>query len=100
MTGRALESLAGKLMHWSQINDYSKALVYNSLIYIFNNIRNEIINKSDIIILPLSVINDLKFWLEFVDHLNNVPMHYILRQPSINIYAATVASSFGRGYIF
>ncbi len=86
-------------MHWSQLNNCTKSLVYNSLHYILQNIRTGSISKSDILLLPLSVIYDLKFWLHYADQIKSVPFDYILNQPSVTIYAATDASSKAGGYI-
>lgn len=99
ITGRALESITGKIMHWSQLNKCTKALVYNSIAHIHNNIRNGKIRKNQLIILPLSIINDLKYWLYFAKYLKNVPLTHILNNPTINIYAATDACEQGAGFV-
>ncbi len=53
----------------------------------------------DGIILPISVINDLRFWLKWIDNIKIVSMYTILNNPSINVFAATDACEEGAGYV-
>ncbi len=77
-SGRALESATGKIMHWAQFNPSTKVLVYNSIVYIHNNIRNGNIRKSDYLIVPLSIINAFKYWVKYADYVRSVPISWIL----------------------
>ncbi len=99
ISARAFESLAGKIMHWAQVNSCTKPLVFNSLWIIYKNIRNGLIKKTQVLILPLFIIADLHYFLKFISCLIDVPMNFIINNPSINIYAATDASSTAGGYV-
>ena len=98
ISGRALESLCGKIMHWSQLYKPAKPLCYNMLGFIYQNIRQDKNLKLRWFILPESVITDLKFWLRYIDILQEVKMARILYTPSIQINGSSDASNFGAGY--
>ena len=93
ISGKALEKICGKIMHWSQLTQPAKPLCYNMLNHIFKNIRSGKIKKTDWVVLPLSVIDDLKFWRQYADFIRSVPMTEILQITSFTISAATDASS-------
>ena len=98
ISGRALESLCGKLMHWSQLYKPAKPLCYNMLGFIYQNIRKNKNLKRKWFRIPDSIIMDLKFWLKYIDILKEVKMERILYIPSIQINGTSDASSFGAGY--
>ena len=98
ISGRALESLCGKIMHWSQLYKPSKPLCYNMLGFIYQNIRKNKNLKRRWFELPDSIIMDLKFWLKYIDILQEVKMERILYTPSIQINGTSDASNFGAGY--
>lgn len=61
ITGEALDKLCGKMMSYSQLNEYVKSLCYNMFGYIYDNFKTNLLSKNTIVALPLSIINDLKF---------------------------------------
>ena len=99
ITGSALDKLAGKMMNYSQLNVYAKALCYNLMGYIYDNFRTKIYSKNTIIALPLSIINDLKFWKKYALTIKTVPISYILNTPKINISGSSDACKNGAGFI-
>ena len=100
ITGRALESSCGKIMHWSQLYKPSKPLCYNMLGFMHQNMRKNENLKRKWFNLPDSIIMDLKFWLKYVDMLKEVKMERILYTPSIQTNGTSDASNFGAGYCF
>ena len=98
ITGRALESLCGKIMHWSQLYRPAKPLCYNMLGFIFKNIREDKRLKLRWFKLPNIIINDLRFWLKYIDLIHEVEMIRIIKTPSIQIIGSSDASKFAAGY--
>ncbi len=99
VSGAFLNKLVGKMMNYSQLNSYAKALCFNLMGYIYDNFRTEILSKTDFIVLPLSIINDLKFWRYYAINIQSVPISYILNIPSIDIYGSSDASNDGAGFL-
>ena len=98
-TARALESVCGKIMHWTQLQKAAKPLCYSLIHHIQQYVRSAKVRKTDILALPIRIINDLKMWLHFCDFLQSVPFQYIAGTPSIDVYAATDASSTAGGMV-
>ena len=99
ITGRALESLCGKLMHWSQLRKASKALLINTVSFIHDQLRDTTRYKTRWFNLPPSVIKDFKFWLSFSKLIRTVPMEDIIASPSIEMIGSSDASDFGAGFV-
>lgn len=100
ISGKALDSLCGRIMHWSQLFKPLKIMCYNMISYIHDNFRNNTYNKNHFYVLPISVLLDLKYWLKFSEYAKSVTMDSILNAPSFTLCASTDASSNGGGYIF
>ena len=98
-TVRALESLVGKLMHWCQLHKSAKALCYNSIHFIYEWIRSKNVPKTHYVFIPLSIVQDFKYWLEFIRHLPPIPFTTLLHQPQTTIYGSTDASDTHGGVI-
>ncbi len=99
ITGAALESLCGTIMHWAQLKQPTKALCWNLLRFIYVNIRSGKYPKNHNFILPLSILNDLKYWYFYADQILKVPMSEILMSHKISISASTDASSSHGGFV-
>ena len=99
ISGSALERLCGKIMSYAQLNEYSKPLCFHMITYIYNNIRCGYYSKTDVFILPLSIIYDLMFWKEYIINIKTVPINYILKTPIINITGSSDACNNGAGFI-
>ncbi len=67
--------------------------------YITFNLRSELYSKYDILLLPLDIIKDLKFWFIYIDLVSNIPILNILHKPKITIYASSDASQNFGGWI-
>lgn len=98
ITGRALENLCGKIMHWSQLSTPAKSLCYNMLGFIHRHIRKNKKCRLQWFILPEFIIDDLKFWLKYSDLIKESPMSWIVRQPSIQLVGSSDACHFGAGF--
>ena len=98
ISGRALEALCGKIMHWSQLYKPAKPLCYNMLGFIFKNIRHDKKLKLKWFKLPKIIIKDLHFWLKYLDLIEEVDMIRIIQTPSIQIMGSSDASNFGAGF--
>ncbi len=98
-TGRALESICGKMMHWSQLRKPAKVLCYRLLRLIHKEIRSNPKLKNKILWIPDPIIIDLKFWLQYANYMRKVTMHSVIHQPSITITGATDASNIGGGFV-
>ena len=99
ISGRALENLCGKLMHWSQLRGASKSLLINTVIFIHQRLRKVDNYKTTWFYLPDSIIRDLKFWLSFSKIIKTVPMEDIIRTPSVQIIGASDACDYGGGFV-
>ena len=98
ITGRALETLSGRIMHWSQLYKPAKSLCWNMVAYIHKNLRVNKHYRTLIFELPDCIINDLKFWLRYVDQIKAVPMESIINEPSIEIIGSSDACDLGAGF--
>ena len=92
VTKRALESIAGKMMHWAQLNRASKSLCYNTIHWIIKWIRDSPLPATAWLFLPIRLVNDFKFWLRYLDRIQTVPIVTIIEQPTTKLYAETDAS--------
>lgn len=98
ITGRALEKLCGRIMHWALLSKPSKSLCYNSLYYILNKIREKKANKKWFK-LPEYLIKDLLFWLTVCDYIKEVNIESIIKNPRTDIYGSSDASNKGGGFV-
>ena len=99
ITGRALETLSGKIMHWSQLYKPAKSLCYNMVSFIHKTLRKHKHYRTLIFRLPDCVINDLKFWLKYVNLIKDVPMYSIIKEPSIEMIGSSDACNTGGGFV-
>ena len=98
ITGRALETLTGQIMHWSQLYKPAKSLCYNLVSFIHKKIRARKSYRTECFRLPSCVIQDLKFWQKYVNLLKSVSMESIIREPAIQIVGASDACNSGGGF--
>ena len=98
ITGRALESLCGKIMHWSQLYKPAKALCYNMVSYLHKLLRAQSNYKMKVYPIPECIRNDLIFWLKYMDLIKEVSMESIIRPPSIVVMGTSDACDFGAGF--
>jgi len=98
ITGRALEALCGKIMHWSQLYKPAKALCYNMIYYLHTTLRNKRDYKTLCFRVPDCVILDLKFWIKYLNLIQEVTMRSLLRQPSMSIIGTSDACDEGAGF--
>ncbi len=98
-TGEALDSMAGKIMHWAQLRKQAKILCYRLQALIREAIRKDPKLKSQIFFITLNIIRDLKFWVKYMIYMYKIPMSSVLYTPSITITAASDAADEGAGYV-
>ena len=98
ITGRAMDTLCGKIMHWSQLFKPAKALCYNMISYSYRKVRIRLGYKTECFILPPCIVQDLKFWLQYTHLIKSVPMTRVLNLPMIQIYGASDACEYGGGF--
>ena len=98
ITGRALEKLCGKIMHWSQLYKPAKSLCYNMITHLHKHIRIQKHYRTLCWILPDCIIKDLKFWLKYIELIREVPMKSIIREPSIQVIGSSDACDEGAGF--
>ena len=98
-TGRALESICGKMMHWSQFRKQTKVLCHRIMKQIHMKIRNKPRYKRSVFVIQPAVIKDFTFWLRTSSMMTQIPMTSVIHQPSISIVAATDACNKGGGFI-
>ncbi len=98
-TGKALESICGKLMHWSQLRKQAKVLCYRLMRAIHEYIRSDNRLKYAIFYVHDKIIRDFRFWLKYATFMRRVSMQSVLEQPSITITGATDACNEGGGFI-
>ena len=101
-TGEALESLAGKIMHWAQLKRQAKALCNRGMKRIYRLLRKEkntYRKKYQIYYVDELWRTDFALFLRFFLEFREVPMAEILFEPSLTMVAATDASSTGGGFI-
>ncbi len=100
VTGRYLDSIAGNIFHFSQLNPLAKCLTWKLMKYIQKNLRSDDYNPSNIYFLPLDIIREFKFWFIYIDLVKDIPIENILTNNSkMNIYGATDASDDFGGWI-
>ncbi len=99
VTGRFIDYIAGNILYFAQLNPLAKCSVWRLMKYITYNLRSEIYKTSDIFLLPLDIINDLKFWFKYTNLVSNIPIADIIYKPSITIYGSTDASNKYAGWI-
>ena len=99
VTGEALESICGKIMHWSQFRHFAKVLCYRMLGFIFHYIRDNKYLKWKVFHLTREILDDMRFWLRFASYIRVVTMESIVGQPSITVFASSDASSRGAGCV-
>lgn len=97
--GKALESMCGKMMHWSQLRKQAKVLCYRLLGFIYEKIRKNPRYKWCLFWLPDVVVRDLLFWKQYAWYMRKVSMVSVLQQPSITISGSSDASSFAGGFV-
>ena len=98
ITGRALDALCGKIMHWSQLFKPAKALCYNMIFYLYQRIRIIPNYKTECFYLPPCIVQDLQFWLKYAKVIKEVPMATIINQPSIQLFGSSDACDYGGGF--
>lgn len=98
ISGVALESLCGKIMHWSQLYKPAKSLCYNMLSYLFELIRKKHDYKKKCFYVPQCIKQDLKFWLKYIEVIREVKMEYIIKPPSLTVVGTSDASDEGAGF--
>ncbi len=101
-TAAALESLTGKIMHWTKLKRRAKVLCNRSIRQIHDQIRDKI-PKYDkpYIIIPVDegTCLDIALFLKVFRLFREVPMTTIIYEPTISISASTDASSTGGGFV-
>ena len=98
ISGRALEKLCGKIMHWSQLYKPAKSLSYNMVHHLHKRIRGHKRYRTLCFELPQCIINDLIFWKKYIPLIRAVPMSHIIREPKIQIYGSSDACDDGAGF--
>ena len=98
ITGRAMETLCGKIMHWAQLYKPAKALCYNMITYLHKLLRLKQGYKTLVFGVPECIIQDLNFWLKYLELIKEVSMHSILYPPSITIVGSSDACDDGAGF--
>ncbi len=98
-TGEALDSMAGKMMHWSQLRKHAKIMCYRLQALIREKIRENPKLKTQIFYIPFDIVRDLLFWAKYMLYMHKIPMASVLYTPSITITAASDASKSGGGYV-
>ena len=98
ITGRALETLCGQIMHWSQLYRPAKSLCHNMISHIHKTIRLHKAYRAKCWLLPTCILKDLKFWLKYVDLIKEVPMRWVLNSPTIQMIGSSDACDFGGGF--
>ena len=97
-TGAALESICGKIMHWSQIRKPAKVLCNRLMRFIHEHIRSNKHLRHRTFEIPDCLKIDMMFWLRYSSMLRVATMESIVFSPSISVTAATDASDFGAGF--
>ena len=98
ITGRALETLCGKIMHWSQLYKPAKALCYNMVSYLHKILRCKQNYKYLAFRVPPCILRDLRFWLKYTSLIKEVSMDSIINEPSEVIVGASDACDDGAGF--
>ena len=99
MTGRAIETLCGQIMHWSQLRGASKALLINTVTFLHKHVKTLPVYKKKWFKLTTAIIKDLRFWLSYSQLLKTVPMEDIIKAPSYQIIGSSDACDLGGGFV-
>ena len=99
ISGRALESMCGKIMHWSQLRQPAKSLCWNMLGFIHKEIRDNPRHKLKWFDLPDCILKDLIYWKRYAALIKTVPMESIIRKPKYTVYASSDACDTGSGFV-
>ena len=100
-TGEALESLTGKIMHWSRLNRRVKVFCAHGIRLLHEEVRK--LDKYEKPYVVFSVqetwLRDIALFLRYFLLIREVTMESILFEPSITIIAASDACVTGGGYV-
>ena len=99
MTRRAIETLCGQIMHWSQLRGASKALLINTVTFLHKQVKTLPGYKKKWFRLTTMIVKDLKFWLSYSQLLKTVPMEDIIKAPSYQIIGSSDACDIGGGFV-
>eukprot|EP01083_Nonionella_stella_P152892 490549_1 len=99
-TGRALESVTGKIMHWCQLRKPAKTVCYNLIHFIYEYIRTNKHLRTQSFVIPNEIKFDFCFWIHYAATMKVVSMESIIAQPSITMTASTDASDKMGGILF
>eukprot|EP01083_Nonionella_stella_P054762 144538_1 len=64
-----------------------------------DNIRSKVYRKTDVLLLPLSIVDSFRFFRKFADHMREVPMKRVIEPPPCTVVAVSDASSLGGGFM-
>ena len=100
-TGSALESLMGKIMHWSKLKKRAKCLCNRGIRQIHQYLRNIPKYQKQYTLYYVSEgwRSDIALFLRFFLRFREVSMASIIHQPSLTISASTDASSSGGAFV-
>ncbi len=98
-TARFIDYIAGNILYFAQLNPLAKCSVWRLMKYLTYNIRTDLYKASDVILLPLDIINDFKFWFKYTTLVCDIPIADIIYKPSITIYGSSDASDAYGGWI-
>ena len=97
--GKALESICGKIMHWSQLRRVSKIFCHRLISFIHKRIRTNKRMRGHIFWITDAIARDLRFYLRFFCLFRKCTMHSVLYSPSITMTGSTDASNTGGGFL-
>ena len=98
-TGEALESVCGKIMHYSCYRKVSKVFCHRLIGFIHKHIRNNKRARTQVFDIPAEVLRDFGFYLQCFSSFKQSSMEDILFSPSITITGSTDASDVGGGFL-
>ena len=87
----ALESLCGKIMHYAQLSPLAKSCIYNLLHFILGFCRNQKKKETTMVILPYTIVRDLKRYYRLMPFFRKATFNQILDVQTYTISAATDA---------
>ena len=99
ITIRALHAISGQIMHWSQLHHASKSLCRNIIDTIHKWSDITTLPNTQWVFLPLSVIDDFRFWLKHIQVIKRVRIESILALTRCTRFAATDASGRAGGVV-
>ena len=97
ISGAALESLTGKIFHWSQLNKLTKPLAFQCVQFIYNHIRKNKHLKNKIFKLNDTILMNLKFWLLAILTIQSSLISGLFKFWKIQHSIFTDAANFGIG---